>query len=205
MQILVKPSVPDIDRFLAELKPNDNSTEFIDGETHRKPIPQGAAIYLQAKLWDEINAATPNPQHAIAYPNYRCSFGGWSIVPDLAVFLKNSPLCAPASVEPQPEVVHFHSSLPPICTQYPDWMIEILVPGQDAIHTMRAVLHCLTHGTQMVWLLDLNNRLMFVFMPHKAPVEVKGNTCLPTPAGVNLALTVENILEWIPTRTNRTF
>ena len=203
MQILVKPSVPDIDRFLTDLKPNDNITEFIDGETHCKQIPQGSAIYLQAQLWDEINATVPNLPQAIAYPNHRCSFGGWSIVPDLAVFL-DLPASPPLTQE-QPKVVHFHSSLTPVCTRYPDWMIEILVPGQDAIHTIRTVLHCLTHGTQMVWLIDLNNRLTFVFVPDKAPLEIKGNTLLPSPTGLNLSLTVEKILGWVPSRTNRTF
>ena len=197
MQILVKPSVPDINRFLADLKPNDNITEFIDGETHRKQIPQGSALCLQAQLWDEINAATPHSPQAIAYPNHRCSFGGWSIVPDLAVFL-HSPSYPVQRPNGHPQVIHFHSPLDPIYTRYPDWMIEILLPEQDGIHTLRTILHCLSHGTQMVWLIDLNNRLTFVFEPQKSPLEIKGNAILPTPLGLNLALTVDNVLDWIP-------
>lgn len=204
MQILVNPSVPDLDRFLVDLKPNDNVSEFIDGKIHRKQLPQGSSVYLQAQLWDEINAATPNLKQAIAYPNHRCSFGGWSIVPDLTIFL-DTPSSLSLEDDHQPDVVHFHSSLLSSGTRYPDWMIEILLPDQDAIYSLRAVLHCLKHGTQMAWLIDLNNRLTFVFVPHHPPLEFKGNTPLPTPDGLSLSLNVEKILGWIPSRPNRLF
>ena len=71
MQILVKPSVSDISHFLSGLKPNDHTSEFIQGQIYRKHIPQDSEIYLQAQLWDAINAATPHPHQAIANPNHR--------------------------------------------------------------------------------------------------------------------------------------
>lgn len=227
--MLVKPSVPDVNRFLAGLKPNDHTSEFIDGQIYRKHIPQNSEIYLQAQLWDAINAATPHSQQAIAkpshgliaYPNHRCSFGGWSIVLDLAIFLNLTTPAPPSpSAVADPEIassnhnvsapdvthtLHFHSSLTPIYTRYPDWMIEILPPEQDAIHAIRTGLHCLAHGTQMVWLIDLNNRLTFVFVPHQTPIEVKGRVPLPTPESLNLALTVDQILSWIPNTLNPSF
>ncbi|MEM9218007.1 MAG: Uma2 family endonuclease [Cyanobacteria bacterium P01_F01_bin.150] len=203
MQILVEPSRPDIDRFLADLNPNDTTTEFIDGKIHRKQISQGSAIYLQAQLWDEINAATTNSQTAIAYPNHRCSFGGWSIVPDLSVFFSVSPSL---SLLPnlQSSGSHVHSPLTPIHNRYPDWIIAISLPEQDGIHTLRTILHCLSHGTQMAWLIDLNNRLTFVFTPQQTPLEVKGNVVLPTPPGFDLNLTVETVLDWIPAKKSET-
>ena len=182
MHFLIKSSSRQVDRFLAELKPNDTTSEFIDGRVYQKPLPQGTIIQLQTQLWDAINTAAAAQQQAIAYPSQRCSFGGWSIVSDLAMFLNPAP-------HPWP---HTGSN----CC--PDWMIDILAPGQNSIHVIRAILHGLAHGTQMAWLIDLDNLLILVFIPHGAPYEVKGDHVLPSFPDLDLRLTASQVMSWLP-------
>ncbi|NJM56904.1 MAG: Uma2 family endonuclease [Synechococcales cyanobacterium RU_4_20] len=60
----------------------------------------------------------------------------------------------------------------------PDWVIDILSPGQSQTKVVRNILHCLTHGTQMGWLID----------PEEKPV--------PNFASA-LQLTVGQIFSWL--------
>ncbi|MEW6493241.1 MAG: Uma2 family endonuclease [Cyanobacteriota bacterium] len=68
---------------LPETKP---ASEFINGEIIHKPMPQGEHSRLQAKLCTVINQVTEAPKIAYAFPQLRCTFGGDSIIPDVAVF-----------------------------------------------------------------------------------------------------------------------
>src|SRR5919199_1526603 len=68
---------------LPETKP---ASEFIKGEIIQKPMPQGEHSRLQAKLCTVINQITEAPKIAYAFPELRCTFGGDSIIPDLALF-----------------------------------------------------------------------------------------------------------------------
>lgn len=68
---------------LPETKP---SSEFINSQIHQKPMPQGKHSTLQIRLADTINQAGFPQQLAYAFPKLRCTFGGRSIVPDIAVF-----------------------------------------------------------------------------------------------------------------------
>ncbi|MGK7887901.1 MAG: Uma2 family endonuclease [Leptolyngbyaceae cyanobacterium] len=209
-QILLKPLFPQLDRFLANLKPSDTRSEFIDGRSYQKPIPQGTTLQLQTQLWDAINAVTPVPQHAIAYPNHRCSFGAWSLVPTLAVFLDSllapSPLDQSAASD-QPYDCHPSETrsptspiLSPAYIRCPDWVIEIILPEQSSVQPLRSVLHCLNYGTQMAWLIDPNQSLVFVFQPDAIPCEFKQSQVLPVPSPIDLTLTVEQVLGWIPAK-----
>ena len=37
----------------------------------------------------------------------------------------------------------------------PDWLIEIRSPGQSTLALQNKVLHCLSNGTQLAWLVDI--------------------------------------------------
>ncbi|NEQ95710.1 MAG: Uma2 family endonuclease [Cyanothece sp. SIO2G6] len=217
VQILIKPLFPQLDRFLANLKPSDTTREFIDGRGYQKPRPQGTTIHLQTQLWDTINAASPVPQQAIAYPNHRCSFGAWSLVPTLAIFFDPLLSVPPGDSAPQTDDSQAddsqadnsqadaqppldYSPLTPTYTRCPDWVIEVILPEQHSTQPLRSVLHCLSYGSQMAWLIDPGQHLVFVFRPDASACEFKQNQVLPVPEQVDLTLTVGQILSWIPAK-----
>lgn len=68
---------------LPETKP---SSEFIDNQIYQKPMQRVKHSTLQIRLADTINQAGFPQQLAYAFPELRCTFGGRSIVPDIAVF-----------------------------------------------------------------------------------------------------------------------
>ncbi len=68
---------------LPETKP---ASEFIDGKILQKPMPQGEHSVLQGRLTAKINDIGMSSKLAYAFPGLRCTFGGNSIVLDIAVF-----------------------------------------------------------------------------------------------------------------------
>nr|WP_317843005.1 Uma2 family endonuclease [Pseudanabaena sp. UWO311] len=116
---LATQSIPSItlDRFLTqpETKP---ASEYIDGSIYQKPMAQGQHSRLQLKFCNTVNAVTEDKQIALALPELRCTFGGKSIVPDVAVFRwERLPINAEGEIEN-------------VFSIYPDWVIEILSPEQ---------------------------------------------------------------------------
>ena len=69
---------------LPETKP---ASEYIEGEIIQKPLPKTKHSLLQLRTCNEINQVTQTPKIAYAFPELRCTFGGRSIVPDIAVLL----------------------------------------------------------------------------------------------------------------------
>ncbi|MBD0337154.1 MAG: Uma2 family endonuclease, partial [Cyanobacteria bacterium Co-bin13] len=65
-----------------ETKP---ASEYIDGQVIQKPMPQGKHSTVQGELVSAINGAMKPKRIARAFPELRCTFGGRSTVPDIAV------------------------------------------------------------------------------------------------------------------------
>lgn len=126
-------------------------SEFIDGDIIQKPMPQGKHSTLQLDLGSSINLALKSQRIARAYSKLRCTFGGRSIIPDISVFIWEHIL------RDRDRKV---SNLFEIA---PDWTIEILSPDQSQAKVIRNILHCLNHGSQMGWLIDPNEEIVFVF------------------------------------------
>lgn len=68
---------------LPESKP---VSEYINGQIIQKPMPKGRHSRLQSKLCIAINQAAEASESAFAFTELRCTFGGRSIVPDIAAF-----------------------------------------------------------------------------------------------------------------------
>lgn len=84
MIAIVKPK-PTLEEFL-KLPETEPASEFIDGEIIQKPMPQGEHSVLQGELCKTINQVAKTQKIAHAFPELYCTFGGASIVPDVAVF-----------------------------------------------------------------------------------------------------------------------
>lgn len=113
---------------LPETKP---SSEYINSQIIQKPMPQGKHSILQGELISNINSVTKPQRIAFAFPELRCTFGGRSIVPDVAVFAWER-----IPIDERGDVANvFHT--------YPDWTIEILSPDRSQTKVTGNILHCL--------------------------------------------------------------
>jgi Uma2 family endonuclease len=64
----------------------------------------------------------------------------------------------------------------------PDWTIEILSPEQSQTKVTKNILHGLSHGTQMGWLIDPDDQSVFVYLPDQpTAVYDTPEAIIPTP------------------------
>lgn len=175
-----------IDEFLKlpETKP---ASEFIDGQIIQKPMPQGKHSTIQGDLVPAVNTALKPSRIARAYPELRCTFGGKSIVPDVTVFTwERIPRDDNGKVANTFAIA-------------PDWTIEILSPDQSQTKVVRNILHCLSHGTQMGWLIDPEEELVFVyFADRRITLLEEENDLLPVPSfAESFSLKVAQLFSWL--------
>jgi Uma2 family endonuclease len=169
---------------LSETKP---ASEYIDGQIIQKPMPQGKHSAIQGELVPAINGVV-KPQHiARAFPELRCTFGDRSLVPDIVVFIW--------SRVPRDE----NGEVANTFLGAPDWTIEILSPEQSQTKVTKNILHCLKHGTQMGWLIDPDEKTVFVYSPQQEPeVFDEPDKVLPMPSFASeLHLTIKDLFAWL--------
>lgn len=169
---------------LPETKP---ASEYINGEVIQKPMPQGKHSKLQGKLVTGINEVVESAKIALAFPELRCTFGGRSIVPDVAVFAwERIPL------DERGDVAN-------VFLTYPDWTIEILSPDQSQTKVTGNILHCLKHGTSLGWLIDPEERSLLIYYPNQQPEIFQAEQdLLPVPDLVSdLQLSVGQLFGWL--------
>jgi Uma2 family endonuclease len=156
----LKPPTSSLEEFLKlpETKP---ASEFIDGQIYQKPMPQGKHSLLQTTLPSAINQVIVPKRIAHAFTELRCTLGGHSIVPDIAVFEWGR---IPVNAEGELENVF------PI---YPDWTIEILSPDQRPTRVINNILFCLNHGTRLGWLIDPEEKTVIIFHPNQQPIAME--------------------------------
>jgi Uma2 family endonuclease len=184
VQASSKPLTLDEFLKLPETKP---ASEFIDGQIIQKPMPQGKHSTIQGDFVLATNSVL-KPQHiARAYPELRCTFGGRSIVPDVTVFTwERIPR------DPSGKVSNAFAIAP-------DWTIEILSPDQSQTKVVLNILHCLAHGTQMGWLIDPDEELVFVYFADRTlAVFEEPADQIPVPAfAASFSITVGQIFNWL--------
>jgi Uma2 family endonuclease len=183
---VAKPVKTTLEEFLKlpETKP---AREYLNGEITQKPMPKARHSRLQGKLVTTINEVVENTCSCIGYafPELRCTFGGRSIVPDVAI-LNWKNIRFDANGEPVDDVLIA-----------PDWTIEILSPEQSSNRVTGNILHCLQHGCKLGWLIDPDDRSILVFKPKQEPELLKDQDILPVLDGIELALTVEQVFDWL--------
>jgi len=184
VQTPVKPLTLEEFLKLPETKP---ACEFIDGEIIQKPMPQGKHSTVQLDLGSAINLALKPKKIARAYSELRCNFGDRSVIPDIAVF----------TWERIPR--DNNGKVSNLFTSAPNWVIEILSPDQNQTKVIRNILYCLDHGTEMGWLLDPDEELVFVYFSDRtiAVFENKSDR-LPVPSfAASFQLTVSELFSWL--------
>ena len=81
----------------------------------------------------------------------------------------------------------------------PDWIIEILSPGQNQTKVTGKILHALNHGSRMGWLIDPETLSVLIYPPQQQPKLLQEETAiLPSPELVkDLQLTVGDLFGWL--------
>lgn len=149
---------------LPETKP---ASEYINGQVYQKPMPQGQHSILQAILVTTINQTATPSKIGYALPELRCTFGGATIVPDVAFFeWSRIPLLSNGKIANKFEI-------------FPDWTIEILSPQQSPSRVIRKISFCLSHGTKLGWFVDADDEAITIFQPGRLPEVKEGQDILP--------------------------
>jgi Uma2 family endonuclease len=184
--IQTPPKPLTLEEFL-ELPETEPASEYIDCQIIQKPMPQGEHSIIQGELIIAINAVVKPQKVARAFPELRCTFGGKSIVPDVAVFTWDRI--------PRKE----NGGVANVFPIAPDWIIEILSPDQSATKVTKKILHSLKYETQMGWLIDPEEQTIFVYQPNQQ-LEVfdEAEEQLPVPSFASeLCLTVSELFGWL--------
>ncbi len=147
-------------------------------------MPGGKHSRMRSRLVGVINNAVDSPYEALT--KLRCTFGGRSIVPDIAV-LEHSQIPA----DENGKIVSTGLSVAP------DWIIEILSPQQSQMKVTRKILHSLRHGGQLGWLIDPEERVVLVYRPDRLPEEWSEDADLPVLPGISLSLTPGHLFSWL--------
>ena len=167
----------------SETKP---ASEYINGQVEQKPIPQGEHSIIQASLSSQINELGKPTKAALAFTELRCTFGGRSLVPDVAVFSwQRIPKKENGRVANRFET-------------YPDWVIEILSPEQSANQVIKKIIFCLKQGTQLGWLIDPKDESVTIYQPEQFPEIKSDEEILPVLECVEeLQLSVTEMFDWL--------
>lgn len=134
--------------------------ELINGEALQKPMPTLFHSRLQRNLVNYINN---NTEQYEAIQELRCIVPPYSPVPDISVIA-----CNRISDEDRP----FEGT--------PDWLIEIRSPDQSTIDLQNKILHCLSNGTQLAWLIDITRQQIWVWLGDELPLVLSAEDILPT-------------------------
>jgi Uma2 family endonuclease len=186
----LSPPVPKtsltLEAFLA-MPETEPASEFIDGDIVQKPMPQGKHSAVQSEFVPIVNHKLKPAKIARAFTELRCTFGGRSIVPDVSVWVWDR-----IATDESGDIANVFSIAP-------DWTIEILSPDQRHTKVVKNIMHCLHHGAAMGWLIDPDDRTVFIYYPDgKMELFDEPEARLPMPEFVqSIELTVGDVFGWL--------
>ena len=183
--LIIQPALT-LEAFLAmpETKP---ASEFTDGKISQKPMPQGKHSAVESELVPTVNGKLRSEKIAQAFSEFRCTFGGRSIVPDVSVWIWNR-----IATDNSGDIANVFSGAP-------DWTIEILSPDQRHTKVVKNIVHCLKHGAALGWLIDPDDRTVFIYHPN-GTLEIfdEPDSQLPVPEFArSIELTIGDVLGWL--------
>ncbi len=182
MTTVAKPIT--LDEFL-QLPETEPASEYIDGQVNQKPMPQGEHSRFQGKLVTTINEVAEPQKIALALPELRCTFGGATIIPDVAVFRwERIPRTESGRIANRFE-------------SHPDWAIEILSPDQSQTKVLRNLLHCCKNGTELGWLILPDEAGILAVHPNQRIELLEAKDLLPILSNIALSLNVEQVFGWL--------
>ncbi|MDF5723457.1 MAG: Uma2 family endonuclease [Rhizonema sp. PD37] len=133
--------------------------ELINGKAQQKSMPTLFHSRLQRNLVNYINRHTEEFE---AVQELRCIVAPYSPVPDISVIA-----CDRLNDDGPLEGA-------------PDWLIEIRSPDQSTLDLQNKILHCLSNGTQLAWLIDITRQQVWVWLGDDLPLVCSAQDILPT-------------------------
>ena len=165
---------------LPETKP---ASEFADGKVVQKIPPRLRHSWLRIRLCRWLDdSLTPNYE---AFLELRCTFGGQSLVPDIAVLSAGQiPRNAEGEIGDDVFVA-------------PRVAVEILSPGQTMADFEEKARFYISHGVQVALLIDPEDKRVQVFRPGMAPQMLGLDGVLEDSALPGLRLPVAELFGWL--------
>jgi Uma2 family endonuclease len=141
--------------------------EFIDGRVEAKMSPRSRHVRIQKLLVARLDAfALGRGGLGEAFPELRCTFGGRSILPDVAFFRRDRITYA-ADGRITDEMF-----------AAPDLHIEVLSPDQQRREVRERLVHSAAHGARLGWLIDPYTDAAEVHRPGAPMLVVAGDGVL---------------------------
>jgi len=160
--------------------------EFHDGRIEAKVSPQSQHSMIQLNLPPAVNGFARPRRRGLALPELRCTFGGRSILPDIAfLLLAKFPL-------------NVKKKLLGEVFAPPDIHVEVRSPGQSTARNIEKIEHSLRHGCPLGWFLDPDHERASVFRPGQSVEHLKPDGYLdgdPVLPGFRLA--VAEVFGWL--------
>ena len=150
-----------LDEFLA-LPEEEVSLEYEDGSVIQKVPPQGKHSVVQATVLDRFNRLAVPKKLAMAFPELRTTFAGYSRVPDISVYMWER-IARDAGGEVANEF-----------REPPDITIEIVSPGQSVNALVRRCLWYVEQGVRAALLLDPADHSVLLFRPDHTTTPLRG-------------------------------
>ncbi len=154
-----------LDEFLAlpEEKP---ALEYVDGEVTQKVSPRSWHSDLQGDQVLRLRGFAPPRRLAHVLPEHRSTYGGQSIVPDVAVYRWGG---IPRDAR---------GRLVNNVTVPPDIAIEIVSPGQSVRHLDERCRWYVTNGVRIALLADPDDETIREYRPGAEPRLLRGDDVL---------------------------
>jgi Uma2 family endonuclease len=163
--------------------------EFVDGRMVRKVSPKYRHSVMTRGFLEAIEAFAGPRQIGEALPELRCTFGGKSIVPDV-VFLLAEHI----------EYDEFGDPLDDI-TRAPDLIIEIVSPGQSMRKLEEQILHALSNGCALGWLVHTYRETIGLYLTGNATLILGLDDVLTgEPVLPGFQLRVSEVFGWLKRR-----
>lgn len=129
-----------------ELPEEKPALEYFEGEIRRKMAAKRTHAWIQFEIAAWVNTFARSKKVALAFPEVRTTFGGASLVPDVAVYrwarIPVTPFGKIADTSPDPQL------------EVPDIAIEILSPKQSLRYLTRRCQQFLAHGAAAALIID---------------------------------------------------
>lgn len=173
-----------LDEFLKrpETKP---AREYVEGKVFVKASPKMRHSRLTGAWVEKLNSLATPSRAGMAFPELRCTFGGRSIVPDVAYIRWDR-----IPQEPSGEVADDFLGAPDIA-------IEILSPRQGPSRLEENLTHCMQHGTSLGWLFDTKKKTATVFRRGMEPKGLVSGVLDATPVLPGVTFPLEEIFGWL--------
>jgi len=151
-----------LDEFLA-LPETEPASEDAEGVVTQKPWPDGWHSVLQSEMTRRVNAFAKPGKLSLALLELRTTYGGASLVPDIAVYwwdrIPRSPDRRLADIIPGP----------------PDIAAEIASPEQSITDLFSKCVWYVKHGVRIALIVDPDQDTVLRFRPDALPDVLTGD------------------------------